>query len=87
MMHYHLGKKFKRNFDKLPKPLKHQFIERRKLFESEAYHYLLHNHPLTGKYSDYRSFNVNGDVRVIFYYIDDNTTHLIDIGTHSQLYG
>ncbi len=85
-MRYFLSKKFKKNFDKLPKPFKRQFGERRKLFESEPYHPLLHNHSLSGKYSDYRSFNVNGDVRTIFAYVDYDIVHLIDIGTHSQLY-
>lgn len=85
-MRYYLSKKFKRNLDKLSGSVKRQFVERRKLFESEPYHYLLNNHALTGQYSDCRSLNINGDVRIIFYYIDDNTVHLVDIGTHSQLY-
>lgn len=85
-MHYVASKKFKKSFDKLPETVKKQFIERRKLFEADPFHPLLHNHSLVGRYSDCKSFNVNGDVRTIFAYIDSNTVHLIDIGTHSQLY-
>jgi addiction module RelE/StbE family toxin len=86
-MRYVVSKKFKRSFDRLSKATKRQFIERRKLFEAEPYHPLLHNHALAGAHSDCRSLNVNGDVRVIFAYCDPDTVHLIDIGTHSQLYG
>lgn len=86
-MRYFLSKKFKKSFAKLPQTVKRQFIERRLLFEGEPYHPLLHNHALEGKYADCRSFNVNGDIRTIFLFLDPETVHLIDIGTHSQLYG
>lgn len=86
-MRYLVSKKFKKSFGKQPETVKRQFIERRLLFESEPYHPLLHNHALIGKYSDCRSFNVNGDIRTIFAFVDPGTVHLIDIGTHSQLYG
>jgi len=86
-MNYVISKRFKKNFDKLPETVKYQFIERRKLFESQPYHPLLHNHILTGKYSQCRSFNVNGDIRIIFEQLNPETIHLIDIGSHSQLYG
>ena len=86
-MRYLVSRKFKKSFDKLPKVVKQQFSERRKLFESEPYHPLLHNHSLTGKYSDCRSFNVKGDFRTVFEQLDSETVHLIDIGTHNQLYG
>lgn len=78
-MNYIVSRKFKKSFDKLPKTVKEQFIE-------SPSHPILHNHYLSGKYSDCKSFNVNGDVRVVFSYINKNTIHLIDIGTHSQLY-
>ena len=86
-MRYIVSKKFKKNFDKLPLLIKRQFIERRKLFEAEPYNPILHNHALSGKYSDCRSLNVNGDFRIIFYFIDSETIHLVDIGNHSHLYG
>lgn len=85
-MNYIVSKKFKKSFDKLSKDVKKQFIERRNLFETDPLHPLLHNHSLVGTYLDCKSFNVNGDVRIIFAQIDSNTIHLIDIGTHSQLY-
>lgn len=85
-MRYFVSKKFKRNFGRLPPAVKKQFITRRKLFEIDPFNPLLHNHSLTGKFSDCRSFNVNGDVRAVFSFIDAQTVHLIDIGTHSRLY-
>ena len=86
-MRYLVSKKFKKSFGKLPQTVKRQFVERRKLFEMEPYHPLLHNHALGGKYSYFRSFNVNGYFRAIFEQIGAETVHLIDIGAHSQLYG
>ncbi|MBI4053973.1 MAG: type II toxin-antitoxin system mRNA interferase toxin, RelE/StbE family [Candidatus Doudnabacteria bacterium] len=86
-MRYLVSRKFKKRFNQLPQSVKKQFGRRRKLFESDPYHPLLHNHQLVGNYDDCRSFNVNGDVRVIFSQLDAQTVHLIDIGTHSQLYG
>lgn len=47
----------------------------------------LNNHTLTGKYLGYRSMDVTGDWRIIFEEIDDETIKLVNIGTHSQLYG
>ncbi|OGE73595.1 MAG: hypothetical protein A3I07_01030 [Candidatus Doudnabacteria bacterium RIFCSPLOWO2_02_FULL_42_9] len=85
-MQYVVSKRFKKHFDKLNSSVKKQFINRRKLFEAEPHHPILHNHVLTGDYKNCRSINVTGDVRVIFSYLDDETIHLIDIGTHSQLY-
>jgi len=86
-MRYIVSKKFKKSFNRLSKSVKYQFIARRKLFEADSSNPLLHNHALLGKFSDCRSFNVNGDVRAIFVLIDSETVHLIGIGTHSQLYG
>ncbi len=85
-MRYIVSKRFKKHFDKLASSVKEQFIDRRRLFEAEPYHPILRNHALAGEYKDCRSFNVSGDVRVIFSYLDDKMIHLIDIGTHSQLY-
>jgi mRNA-degrading endonuclease YafQ of YafQ-DinJ toxin-antitoxin module len=48
---------------------------------------ILRVHKLHGEYEGYRSMDVTGDVRALFYY-DDNGTLIIFgfIGTHSQLY-
>jgi len=46
---------------------------------------VLKDHRLAGKRSEYRSFSVTGDVRVI-YQVKGETLWLYDIGTHNQVY-
>jgi addiction module RelE/StbE family toxin len=50
------------------------------------YHPTLKNHQLHGDYLGYKSVNITGDVRAIFKQTDDSIL-LVDIGTHSELYG
>lgn len=47
---------------------------------------LLRNHPLKGKYKEYRSIDVTGDIRAL-YLQKDNEAIFDTVGTHSQLYG
>ncbi|MDP2090335.1 MAG: type II toxin-antitoxin system mRNA interferase toxin, RelE/StbE family [Candidatus Gracilibacteria bacterium] len=45
-------------------------------------------HILNGKYNKYYSINLTGDFRIIFDIDNQNKIiHLLDIGSHSQLYG
>ena len=47
----------------------------------------LHDHALTGNYLGYRSINVTGDVRALYYLREDGEVVVFAlIGTHSQLY-
>jgi mRNA-degrading endonuclease YafQ of YafQ-DinJ toxin-antitoxin module len=60
------------------------------LFASEPFHPLLNNHPLTSDRTGQRTINVTGDWRIIFKELSDGKyelVELVDIGTHSQLYG
>ncbi|MGH7195627.1 MAG: type II toxin-antitoxin system RelE/ParE family toxin [Candidatus Saccharimonadales bacterium] len=46
----------------------------------------LHNHQLKGKFKDYRSINITGDIRAL--YLPQADKAVFDaVGTHSQLYG
>ena len=45
----------------------------------------LNNHKLSGKYADYRSINVTGDIRIAYKRVPDGF-YLVAIGTHSELY-
>lgn len=50
----------------------------------------LRNHALAGKFTGCRSIDVTGDMRIIFRELSDGAyeiVELIDIGSHSQLYG
>ena len=80
-------KQFDKAYSKLPDKVKAKFKQRRNLFLENEYHILLENHPLTGDYVGFRSINITGDFRVIYYKLSRDTAVFVNIGTHSQLYG
>jgi addiction module RelE/StbE family toxin len=79
-------KSFKKSFKKKDIKIQKQAILRIRLFREDPFNIILNNHSLDGEYVGKRSFNVNGDYRIVFYYIDANTVCFLDIGTHSELY-
>ena len=66
-------------------PLLSSYAERINLFIKSPKHPLLKDHKLKGKKNELRAFSITGDIRVV-YFIEDNTIHFIDIGTHNQVY-
>ena len=81
------SKDFVKQYKKLPAKVQEQFNQRLVLWLENPNHPLLRNHPLVGRYQGYWSFNVSGDVRVIYIYLESTVVELSLIGTHSQLYG
>lgn len=80
---------YSRNFVKQAKKLKP--IMRLKLqaclkkFAENPLHPSLRNHQLKGKYKDYRSIDITGDIRAL--YLQREEEAIFDaVGTHSQLY-
>ncbi len=82
--------RFHRNFDKQYKKLraseKKKTQERLLLFLQNPFYPVLNNHPLKGKYLDYRSINITGDLRAIYKLISENEVIFVDINSHSNLY-
>jgi addiction module RelE/StbE family toxin len=63
-----------------------KLLQRIELFSNNPLDPVLRNHPLKGKYKDYRSIDVTGDIRAL--YLARGTEAIFDaVGTHSQLYG
>ncbi|MEK7128316.1 MAG: type II toxin-antitoxin system mRNA interferase toxin, RelE/StbE family [Patescibacteria group bacterium] len=77
---------FKKSFKKKDKFVQKKALERIRLFREDPFNIILNNHSLSGEHRDERSFNVTGDYRILFYYIDENTVCFTDIGTHPELY-
>ncbi|PIP63671.1 type II toxin-antitoxin system mRNA interferase toxin, RelE/StbE family [Candidatus Roizmanbacteria bacterium CG_4_10_14_0_2_um_filter_33_96] len=46
----------------------------------------LRTHTLSGAKKGLRSLSVTGDIRIIFYYDQNDNAVFIDIGTHNQVY-
>ncbi len=84
-MEYVTSKRFDKNFSKLSKKIKNQAIDQFEKFVIDPMDIVLNNHKLHGKWSKYRSINITGNVRAI-YFQDGNVARFIDIGSHSELY-
>lgn len=81
------SEKFQKSYKKLPSKLQEQFKRRRNLFLANPFDPILNNHPLHTPYAGYRSVNVTGDYRAIFYSDNQNTVYFVAIGTHHSLFG
>ena len=81
------NKQFDKAYSKLPEKVKIRFKLRRDLFLENEFNVLLDNHSLSGEYGCFRSINITGDYRAIYYRLSSDVIIFVDIGTHSQLYG
>ena len=86
-MEIFFDKTFDRQFKKTNSKIKNKFYKRLEIFSNDPFNSILNNHVLNGKYREYRSINITGDVRALYKTIDKHTTVFFGfIGTHSQLY-
>lgn len=77
---------FQKRYKKLPTKIQERTKERLEIFMLDAFHHLLNNNKLTGKYQTYRSINITGNYRAIYRNTNENTIFFITVGTHSELY-
>jgi len=79
-------KNFSKQFKVLRPKQKDRFYDRLDLFKKNPHDKTLRDHALKGKYKGYRSIDIEGDLRAL-YYVDGDTIVIFGfIGTHSQLY-
>jgi addiction module RelE/StbE family toxin len=80
------SKAFIKQAKKLDPELRQKLQGKIVLFSENPLHPTLRNHALKGKYKDYRSIDITGDVRAL--YLEKEHEAVFDVvGTHSQLYG
>ncbi|MEK7589768.1 MAG: type II toxin-antitoxin system mRNA interferase toxin, RelE/StbE family [Patescibacteria group bacterium] len=79
-------KSFEKKYKKLSEKIKLKIKEKNILFVKDPYNTTLNNHALNGKYTGYRSININGDIRIIYKLLDKDTALFVEVGTHSKLY-
>ena len=79
--------RFNKSYKKCPVKIQKQFKKRLKLFLENPYNPLLENHALGGAWQDFRSINVTGDYRALYYHLTDDIVEFFSIDTHSNLYG
>lgn len=80
---YH--KNFLKKQKKLSKKLQVKTRKRIFLFINRSNAPQLRNHALKGKFKNYRSINITGDLRAIFRKQRNNII-FVEIGTHSELF-
>jgi addiction module RelE/StbE family toxin len=78
-------KSFKKDFKKQTVKTTERFTEGYNIFLADPFDPILNNHTLAGKYKDYRSINISGDIRAIYVHYE-NLIIFMRIGTHSELY-
>jgi len=86
MMKICFHKNFERQYRKLTKREQKKVQERLELFLENPFDPQLNNHPLRGKYTDYRSINTTGDLRAVYKFISEEECVFVAVGSHSKLY-
>lgn len=81
------SKEFTKAVSKLPHKVRQALAKRLVLFVNDPFNVLLNNHALHGSLRSYRSINITGDYRLVLEDYAKDTVRLIDIDTHSNLYG
>ncbi|PIU16308.1 hypothetical protein COT20_00570 [bacterium (Candidatus Gribaldobacteria) CG08_land_8_20_14_0_20_39_15] len=79
-------KNFEKKFNKLRVSDKKRTRECLCLFSKDPFDPILENHPLKGRYTDYRNINITGNLRAIYKFLNENECIFVDVDTHSNLY-
>lgn len=79
-------KSFTKQFKKLHTNQQERFYERLELFKKNPQDRVLRDHALKGKYKGYRSIDIDGDMRALYYVKSDVVVVFAIIGSHSHLY-
>ena len=79
-------KNFEKQYKKLRRKEQDKVQQKLELFLEDPFCSRLNNHSLKGKYTDYRSINITGDLRAIYKLINEEEFIFVLIGTHSNLY-
>jgi addiction module RelE/StbE family toxin len=79
-------KSFVKQFKLLRENQKTRFYERLELFKKDPHDRVLRDHALKGKYEGYRSIDIEGDLRALYYIHGDRIVIFALIGSHAQLY-
>jgi len=80
------SKTFEKGFKKLTPSQKNRFYDRLSLFEQDPLSRILRNHALKGKWVGYRSIDIAGDLRALYYNDGEKIVIFAFIGSHSRLY-
>jgi len=85
-MQISFSNKFKKQYKKLPNYIRDKFDQKLLIFSENKNDLILDNHKLHGKFKNFKSIDITGDIRAIYEEIDKNSMHFVSIGSHSKLY-
>ncbi len=80
---------FRRAFKKKIKghiELEAKFWQKVDIFIKDPFDRTLRTHKLSGKLQDLWSFSIGYDLRVVFYFAEENKVVFVDIGNHDEVY-
>lgn len=77
---------FLKSAKRLPAPISSVLAKKILLLSTNPYHPLLHTKKLTGNLKGFLSFRITRDWRVIFYFMGDDSIHLLDVGHRKEVY-
>lgn len=80
---------FKKTYNKLIRKQPEfgfEVLEKLLLFTINPYNPILDTHKLKGKLSHMWAFTIRYALRIVFYFENDQTALLMDIGTHDEVY-
>jgi len=66
--------------------LEEKFWQRTDIFKADPFDVRLKTHKLSGKLKDLWSFAIEFDLRVLFYFAEENKAVFVDIGKHDVVY-
>ncbi len=85
-MNIRFHKNFEKQYKKLKEKEQKKVRERLELFLKNPFNAQLNNHSLKGRYTDYRSINITGDLRAIYKFISEKECIFVVVDSHSNLY-
>jgi len=63
-----------------------RFLSKLEVFQDDPFNKQLRTHKLSGRLTGLWSFSVEYDIRIIFYFKEEDKAVFIDIGTHDDVY-
>jgi len=68
------------------KELETRFWQKVEIFIEDPFNRTLRTHKLSGRLQDLWSFSIGYDLRVVFYFAEENRVVFVDIGKHDEVY-
>lgn len=79
-------KKFKEEYNELPKNIREKAKKQEKLFKNNPFYPSLHTEKLTPKSKEVWSFRIDKNYRIVFRFLDKDKVLFLNVGPHDWIY-